>query len=120
MSEVISIHEYPLRPGVDTHAFETAFEQAACDGLFDLPGLSDYYLLKGLRGARQEAYAAVWIYASRSAWEALWGPAQRPMSRAHYPTNWRIWEDQVLSPFLDCHPDQIRYTAYDVIHSHPG
>jgi hypothetical protein len=112
MKKVISVHEYALKPGVDPLQFERAVLDARASGLLDLPGLEDCYLLKGMRGTRRGAYTAIWVYESKAAWEALWGPEGKPLPKAQYPHNWKIWEDQVLAPFLEQDPDKIAFTSY--------
>ena len=112
MKKVISVHEYALKPGVDPAQFERAVLQAREKGLLKLPGLEECFLLKGMRGARDGQYSAVWVYESQAAWEALWGPEGQPLPKAQYPENWKIWEDQVLAPFLAQDPDQIAFTSY--------
>jgi len=112
MSKVISIHEYILKPGVSEQQFENAILNAKERGLLHLPGLVDYYLIKGIRGFRNGLYAAVWIYESKKAWERLWGPIDKPLSKTDYPQNWKVWENEVLFPFLDQDPDQIKFTSY--------
>ena len=57
-------------------------------------------------------YAALWIYESREAWEHLWGTPEHPRPSQEYPDSWRVWEEEVLAPFLGDHPDRIRFTAY--------
>lgn len=113
MSRVISVHEYTLKPGVNAAEFEAAIQTARARGLLSLPGLEACYLVKGLRGHRQGRYAAIWVYASREAWERLWGPPDQPRPWQDYPANWQVWETQVLAPFLDREPDQITFTAYE-------
>ncbi len=113
MPKVISIHEYTLKPGVDQAAFEAAIQAARQKGLLSLPGLEACYLVKGLRGQRRGHYAAIWVYASRQAWEELWGAPAQPRPWQDYPPNWKVWETEVLAPFLDRDPDQIIYTAYE-------
>ena len=78
MARVISIHEYDLRPGADVAAFERAIRDAEARGLFALAGLVEYHFLKGIKGARRDAYSAVWIFESREAWEELWGSLEAP------------------------------------------
>src|SRR2546429_3952992 len=89
MVRMISIHEYDLRPGSSAERFEQAFRAAEARGLFELPGLTAHHFAKGVKGARQDAYAAVWIYESREAWERLWGTLERPLGRTEYPEKWR-------------------------------
>jgi hypothetical protein len=55
----------------------------------------------------------VWIYESREAWERLWGSLEAPRRPAQYPKTWRVWENEVLAPFLIQHPDTIRFTSYE-------
>ena len=90
MARMISFHEYDLRPGSGAERFEQAFRAAEARGLFKLPGLTAHHFARGVKGARQDAYAAVWIYESREAWERLWGTLERPLGRAEYPEKWRI------------------------------
>ena len=112
MSRVISIHEYNLKPGVSERQFVNVILNAKERGLLHLPGLEDYYLVKGIRGFRNGFYAAVWIYESKEAWESLWGPIDKPRSKTDYPQNWKVWENEVLLPFLDQDPDKIKFTSY--------
>lgn len=113
MPRVISIHEYALKPGVDPDAFETAVRKAWEDGLVDLPGLQQKHFLKGLRGHRAGGYTAIWVYESREAWERLWGPVDARRPKEAYPENWKVWEEQILRPFLNKDPDKIAFTAYE-------
>ena len=117
MPKVISIHEYVLRPGVDAHQFENALRMAQGRGLFHLPGLVAYHFVKGIKGARQEQYTAIWIYESRQAWEALWGSVEHPRRKQEYPANWLVWEDDILTPLLTQEPDMITFTAYEELPS---
>ena len=112
MSRVISVHEYNLKPGVDDQQFEDAILDADKRGVLKLPGLVDYFLVKGIRGIRKGKYAAVWVWESLEAWENLWGPINQPISKADFPQNWKVWENEVLLPLLDQDPDRINYTAY--------
>jgi hypothetical protein len=61
--------------------------------------------LKGLKGAHQAGYSAIWIYESQEAWEMLWGPLECPVQPPEYPEKWKIWENEILAPFLTQHPD---------------
>ncbi len=115
MARIISIHEYELREGTTLQMLIEAFRQAEAAGLFRLPGLERYSLLVGLKGARSGRAAAVWVYPSRQAWEALWGPPDRPFGPEAYPPNWRVWEEDFLAPLLQGDPDRILYTAYEEV-----
>jgi hypothetical protein len=113
MPTVISIHEYVLKPGVDGRQFEDALRTAQDRGLFRLPGLLAYHVVKGIKGTRQGHYTAIWIYESREAWEALWGPVEQPRKKHEYPANWQVWEDEILAPLLSQDPDAITFTSYE-------
>ncbi len=113
MPEIISVHHYSLRPGVDGEAFERALRSARESGLLRLPGLIEQRFLRGVKGSRQGSFAALWVYESREAWERLWGSAARPRPRKDYPENWKVWEKEILAPFLDREPDRIEFTAYE-------
>jgi len=115
MARVISIHEYDLVPEADPEAFESALRDARDQGLPELPGLETYYLLRGIKGARTRRYGAVWVYESRAAWEALWGPSDDPLEKPDYPPTWKTWEDEVLASYLREDPDAIRFTSYQEI-----
>ena len=115
MARIISVHEYDLKPGSNPAQFEQALRDAEARGLFDLPGLVAHHVVKGVKGARRDAYAAVWIYESREAWERLWGTLEHPLERTEYPEKWRIWEEELLAPILSGHPDAIAFTAYEVV-----
>jgi len=115
MGRVISIHEYELRPGVRPADFERTLHDAERRGLLDLPGLVAHHFLRGLKGARRGAYAAIWIFESREAWERLWGTPAAPRPASQYPENWKVWENVVLAPFLAQHPDTIRFTSYQEV-----
>lgn len=110
--QVISIHEYELKPSVEGAQFEGAFKEAEARGLFELPGLVRYQFVKGMRGARRGKYAAIWVYESLEAWEQIWGPVDRPIPKEQYPDKWLTWEDEVLAPFLSQDPDKLNYTSY--------
>ena len=120
MARIISVHEYDLKPGSSPSQLERAFRDAEARGLFDLPGLTAHHFVKGVKGARRNAYAAVWIYESREAWERLWGTPEQPRAPREYPENWRIWEEELLAPILSSHPDAITFTAYEELQQVPA
>lgn len=111
---VISIHEYSLRSDIQRADFEQAVERARARGLPHLEGLLEHYLLKGIKGARQDRYASMWIYADRAAWEALWGSPDHPLPPSQYPQSWLAWEE-TLRPYLDRPPDEVTFTAYEAL-----
>jgi hypothetical protein len=115
VTRVVSVHEYELRPGIEPADFERALRDAERRGLFDLPGLGEHHFLRGLKGARRGAYAAVWIFDSREAWEKLWGPPGAPLPPSQYPEKWQVWENEILAPLLSQDPDTIRFTSYEEI-----
>jgi|SRR5262245_13712858 len=85
MARTISVHEYELKPGTDPERFEQTLRDAEALGLFDLPGLISHHFVKGVKGARRDAYAAIWVYESRDVWERLWGTPEHPKTPAEYP-----------------------------------
>ncbi|MGD9091292.1 MAG: hypothetical protein PVF74_00480 [Anaerolineales bacterium] len=112
MPKVISVHQYKLKPDVEPQAFEQAYRQAKTDGLFNLPGLVESYLIKGIRGERGGEYASIWIYKSQESWERLWGGVGSPLSPSDYPPAWLTWENEILAQFLDEPADEISFTSY--------
>lgn len=113
--QVISVHEYELKPGVEEAQFERAFQEAEERGVFELPGLVKYHFVKGIRGARRGKYAVLWVYESQKAWERLWGAIDQPIPKSKYPEKWSVWEDEFLANFLDQDPNRISYTSYLVV-----
>ena len=113
MGRIISIHEYDLKPGINIGEFERILRDAEARGLLQLPGLVAHYFVKGAKGVRRGAYAALWIYESRAAWDRLWGTDEHPRPPQEYPDTWKIWEDELLAPFLEDRPDDLRFTAYE-------
>ena len=113
MGRVVSIHEYELKAGVSVEQFEQVLRDAEASGLLKLPGLVAHYFLKGAKGVRRGAYAAVWIYESRAAWEYLWGTTEDPRLPQDYPDTWKVWEQELLAPFVRDDPDAISFTAYE-------
>ena len=112
---MFGIHEYVLKPGEDEYEFQRAVRQAEGRGIFKLPGLVDHCFLKGIKGERIGSYAAIWVFESREAWEQLWGTLEQPLRKQDYPENWKVWEEEVLAPFLDRQPDTITFTAYEEV-----
>ena len=112
MARVISVHEYSLKEGIPGKEFEHAVQIARQRGLFELPGMTSWTFLRGVRGRRQNSYAAIWIYDSLKNWEALWGSFDQPIPKSAYPESWQIWEQEILAPLLDRPPDEIDFTAY--------
>jgi hypothetical protein len=113
MPHIISIHEYTLKSGVLPQQFEEAVRAAQRRGLFRLPGLIEYRFVRGIKGSRTGQYAAIWIYESSDAWEALWGTVDRPKSKDQYPANWQDWEDEFLAALLTQDPDTISFCSYE-------
>lgn len=113
MGRMISIHEYELKPELEASDFEQAIQKARDRGLLQLSGLSSFHFLRGVRGKRRGRYAAIWIYESKEVWEELWGPVGQPVDRESYPHHWKVWEGEVLAPFLVSDPEVIDFTAYE-------
>jgi hypothetical protein len=112
MTRVISVHEYVLKPAVDNRSFAKAFQEAEKRGLFQLPGLLGYHMLKGIKGSRRGHYATIWVYEDRQSWERLWGSPEHPKDINDYPEEWQTWEE-ILAEFLVDDPDKIQFTAYE-------
>jgi hypothetical protein len=100
---------------VDVSELERAIRQADERGLLVLPGLVDHYFLKGPKGCRNGCHAAISVFKSRAAWERLWGTPDDPIGKQEYPSNWKVWEDEVLAPFLNLEPNAIIYTDYEEV-----
>lgn len=112
MTKIISVHEYVLKPEIDPVEFERAIQEAKKQGILELAGLESVIFVQGIRGERQNLYAAFWVYENEEDWASLWGPVEHPISKDSYPQAWRVWEDDILAPFLDQEPDKITFTTY--------
>lgn len=112
---IVSVHDYELAESTTDREFREAVREAERRELFDLPGLVEYRFLHGIRGDREGGYSALWTYESREAWRELWGPVNDPVGREEYPERWRTWEDDLLAPLVVGDPDEIHYTAYEVL-----
>lgn len=113
---IVSVHHYELAASADASDFRDAVAEATDRGLFEaVPGLTDYRIGQGIKGARTGKFAAVWIYESKTTWEDTWGAVDDPVSPSEYPEEWRIWEDELLDPVLADDPDEIEYTSYELI-----
>ena len=115
MTKIISIHEYTLKSNVTENQFKAAIQRAQKRQLFRLPGLEDVRFLRGIKGKQRGHIVAIWTYESKEMWQQCWGSPEQPIRRDEYPEQWKIWEDEFLSPLLDRDPDQIDYTAYEEI-----
>jgi len=61
---VVGMHEFELRAGVDTAAFERFLvEEFAPAGVYAMPGAQPFFL-KGDRGARARGYGMLWAFES--------------------------------------------------------
>lgn len=107
--KVYTVHEHNLRSSADRAAYETAIGQAIQE--LRIPGLLHAYHLKAFKGKRQGAYAVLWIYENRDAIIQNFGTPENPK----WPEAWLHYENEVLAPFIDEHPDKIRFSAYEVI-----
>ena len=112
---ITSIHDYELAASATPEEFREAVRKAERRECFDLPGLVEYRFLRGVKGVRRDAFAAIWTYESREAWEALWGPVDDPVPKTDYPASWKVWEDDLLAAVLAGDPDEIEYTSYEAI-----
>ena len=75
--------------------------------------LPDFYFLKRIRGTREVAYTAIWIYKNKNFWGKIWGENNNPVPKEQYPETWKIWEDEILAPLITQEPDRIHYAAYE-------
>ena len=107
------MHEYILRTDVKEVDLENAVQEAHRHGLLQFAGIEEYHFVRCIRCAQSDCYGTIWNYESKEAWEMLWGSAGKPLSREDYPEKWKVWEQEVLAPFLEDDPDKIRFTAYE-------
>lgn len=112
---IVSIHHYELAAQTAPDELEAAVREAERRGLFNLPGLVDWRFLRGIRGAREGRFAAMWVYADRQVWRDLWGSVDDSASKDAYPDAWVVWEDELLAPLVTGDPDEIDYTTFEVI-----
>ena len=113
MARVISVHEYELPRGVLPAEFSAAIAAARERGLFEVPGLMAVRFARTLRTRRRQTYAAMWVYESREAWEALWTSSGQPVPMDARTGAWPGWENEILASLLEHEPNTISYTAYE-------
>lgn len=103
---IYAIHEHELKPGADATRYQQ--DVAAAIARMNIPGLRFACHLQGLRGARENRYAVLWVFESEAALTENFGtPDQR-----RWPPDWEHYENDVLAHYLDRHPDAITYTDY--------
>ena len=108
MPRVISVREYELRPDAPPAEFGAAVQKARDDNLLDLPGLEDYFLLRGIKGARARREPSG---STRAALPEKPCGGDDPIGKSEYPESWTTWEDEVLALYLSDDPDAIRCTS---------
>jgi len=106
---VYAIHEHDLRPSVNEKEYEAKVGKAI--EKLHVPGLLHAYHLKGFKGERQGKYAVLWIVASEESIIDNFGTPENPK----WPKDWLHYENDVLAPFLDRHPDRINFSDYHLV-----
>ena len=106
MRPVYTFHEHELRSGIDHDDYEKKIGEAIKQ--LRVPGLLHAYHLKGFKGHRNGKYAILWIFESEEAIVRNFGTPQNPK----WPKDWLHYENDVLAPFIDRHPDKIDFTDY--------
>lgn len=108
---IYAVHEHELLPDVDLAAYE--HDVAAAIGKMQVPGLLQAIHLKGIGGKRPGNYAVLWLFESAAALTRNFGtPAARK-----FPPDWLYYEHEVLTKYLDRHPDTIDYTDYTIVNN---
>lgn len=103
---IYAIHEHELKIGADTAQYERDVAEAIAQ--MKVPGLLHAYHLKGIGGERSCRYTVLWVFVNEDALaQNFGGPDERK-----WPPDWLHYENVVLAPYLDRHPDMITYTDY--------
>jgi len=108
---IYALHEHELKPQADEVLYNKEISNALGD--LTIPGLLHAAHLKGIKGKRSSKYAILWIFESETALMDNFGTPDNPKlpeKRLHY-------ENNVLAPFLDRHPDTINFTDYRILYS---
>jgi 4-alpha-glucanotransferase len=109
MKTVYALHEHDLLPSANKRDYEAKVGEAIKKLRVD--GLLNAYHLKGFKGERQGKYAVLWIFASEEAIVQNFGTPENPK----WPEEWLHYENEVLAPFIDRHPDKINFSDYHVV-----
>jgi hypothetical protein len=109
MKRIFAIHEYELRHDTDSQEFESVLKNTLLSKELDMPGLESRHLLKGYKGERKSKYSVLWIFKSQEALGELFGIEEKAKRG---PVNFVIFEDNILSKFLDRPADKIVFTDY--------
>ncbi len=103
---IYAIHEHELKTGTDIAQYER--DVAAALARMKVPGLLHALHLKGIGGERSGRYGVLWVFENEDALaQNFGGPNERK-----WPPDWLHYENVVLAPYLDRHPDTITYTDY--------
>lgn len=108
---IYAIHEHELKAGVDVTQYER--DVATAIAQMNIPGLLAAHHLHGWRGVRADRYAVLWIFESEAAILENFGTPDQQ----RWPPAWEHYENGVLAPYLDRHPDTIAYTDYRQVKS---
>jgi len=109
MVQVYAVHEHELREGASSEQYEQEVHEAL--GKLQVPGLVTAIHLKGFKGKRSNKYGVLWIFTDENSLEENFGTPENPK----LPEDWLHYENDILSQFLDRHPDKVDYTDYHVI-----
>ncbi len=106
---VYALHEHELREGVDETQYELEVSEAIKK--IKIPGLLKAHHLKGFKGERNGRYAVLWVFESEESIAENFGTLEDPK----WPEEWLHYENNVLTKFLDRHPNKINFTDYRII-----
>jgi hypothetical protein len=116
VARIVAVHELELKAGVDRARFERVVRRRIAGLGLQMPGLVERRFLKGYKGARAGEYAMLWVFESRAALEAMFGPPERP---ERGPEAFVRYEE-AIGPYLAApSPELIRFTDYLEIDGYP-
>ena len=108
---VYAIHEHNLKASADRSAYEAAIGRAIQE--LRIPGLLHGRHLKAFKEKREGEYTVLWVFENKEAIEQNFGTPENPK----WPEAWLWYENELLAPYIEEHPDKISFTDYEELSS---
>lgn len=106
---VIAYHEHELKEDANEEEYLRRIGETIRQ--LRVPGLLKTYIVKGWKGAREGKFGVAWFFENEDAIVRNFGTRDNPK----WPEDWLRYENEILAPFLDRHPDKIVFTDYIVL-----
>ena len=106
---IFSLHEHELKPDVDEEAYKRDVAEAI--NRLRVPGLLKAYHVQGFKGVRDQGYGVLWVFEKEETIVENFGTPENPK----WPKDWLYYENEILTKYLDRHPDTVNFTDYAIL-----